>query len=241
MIAKKSAAVVGQIQRLMKNHGLTLADIEFHLGGRVERPRKEAVAVSKSTSSSAKYRDPRTGATWSGRGRAPSWIASANDRSKFLNENVSVQSSSASTATAKPGNYVRGVQPAKYRNPKTGQTWSGRGKAPAWMASARDRSRFLINDESARTAAPKVAPRGKRSATSAAMKQPSSKRTTAGNVSSARVPSDAASTGPAAAENQAAKKNAPKKAIAKKAVARKAGKKNGVVAKKGTTKTADRQ
>ncbi len=162
MIAKKSAAVVGQIQRLMKDNGLTLADIEFHLGGRVGRPKKEAVAVSKSTSSSAKYRDPRTGATWSGRGRAPSWIASANDRSRFLNENVSVQSSSASTATAKPGNYVRGVQPAKYRNPKTGQTWSGRGKAPAWMASARDKRRFLINDESARTAAPKVAPRGKR-------------------------------------------------------------------------------
>ncbi|MGU7780957.1 H-NS histone family protein [Burkholderia sp. PU8-34] len=31
----------------------------------------------------AKYRDPATGATWSGRGRAPSWIA-GRDRAAFL-------------------------------------------------------------------------------------------------------------------------------------------------------------
>lgn len=32
---------------------------------------------------SAKYRDPATGATWSGRGRAPHWIAEKN-RDEFL-------------------------------------------------------------------------------------------------------------------------------------------------------------
>lgn len=32
----------------------------------------------------------------------------------------------------------------KYRDPKTGATWSGRGKAPQWIASARNRDRFLI-------------------------------------------------------------------------------------------------
>lgn len=31
----------------------------------------------------AKYRDPATGATWSGRGRAPAWIAGKN-RDEFL-------------------------------------------------------------------------------------------------------------------------------------------------------------
>ncbi|WP_442873318.1 H-NS family nucleoid-associated regulatory protein [Cupriavidus sp. USMAA2-4] len=31
---------------------------------------------------------------------------------------------------------------AKYRNPKTGQTWSGRGRAPAWIGKQRER--FLI-------------------------------------------------------------------------------------------------
>jgi DNA-binding protein H-NS len=32
----------------------------------------------------------------------------------------------------------------KYRDPKTGATWSGRGKAPQWIAKARNRDRFLI-------------------------------------------------------------------------------------------------
>ncbi|CAM2196611.1 DNA-binding protein H-NS [Paraburkholderia kururiensis] len=33
--------------------------------------------------------------------------------------------------------------PAKYRNPKTGETWSGRGRAPAWLVG-KNRDRFLI-------------------------------------------------------------------------------------------------
>ncbi|MGS0897483.1 H-NS histone family protein [Burkholderia stagnalis] len=32
----------------------------------------------------------------------------------------------------------------KYRDPKTGTTWSGRGKAPQWIAKAKNRDRFLI-------------------------------------------------------------------------------------------------
>ncbi|WP_175971953.1 H-NS family nucleoid-associated regulatory protein [Burkholderia sp. BCC0322] len=34
----------------------------------------------------------------------------------------------------------------KYRDPKTGATWSGRGKAPQWIAGAKNRDRFLIQD-----------------------------------------------------------------------------------------------
>ena len=34
------------------------------------------------------------------------------------------------------------VEP-KYRNPATGETWTGRGKAPRWIAD-QDRSQFLI-------------------------------------------------------------------------------------------------
>lgn len=41
----------------------------------------------------------------------------------------------SSTAGAK-------VEP-KYRNPATGETWTGRGKAPRWIAD-QDRSQFLI-------------------------------------------------------------------------------------------------
>lgn len=33
--------------------------------------------------------------------------------------------------------------PPKYQNPRTGQTWSGRGKPPKWIAG-KNRERFLI-------------------------------------------------------------------------------------------------
>ncbi len=33
--------------------------------------------------------------------------------------------------------------PARYRNPKTGETWSGRGRSPGWLAG-KNRDRFLI-------------------------------------------------------------------------------------------------
>ncbi|CAN0624563.1 DNA-binding protein Bv3F [Burkholderia multivorans] len=34
--------------------------------------------------------------------------------------------------------------PPKYLNPKTGETWSGRGRAPMWLG--KNRARFLIKD-----------------------------------------------------------------------------------------------
>ncbi|WP_175914670.1 H-NS histone family protein [Burkholderia metallica] len=34
----------------------------------------------------------------------------------------------------------------KYRDPKTGATWSGRGKAPRWITGAKNRDRFLIQE-----------------------------------------------------------------------------------------------
>jgi DNA-binding protein H-NS len=49
---------------------------------------------------------------------------------------------------ARPGNgKVRSVPP-KYRNPKTGETWSGRGRTARWIIRAeqegKSRDRFLI-------------------------------------------------------------------------------------------------
>ena len=42
----------------------------------------------------------------------------------------------------------RGPVPAKYRNPETGATWTGRGKAPRWVteaeAAGKKREEFLI-------------------------------------------------------------------------------------------------
>lgn len=144
IIAKQSSGVIEKIRELMEKHGLTTADIDAHTGGK-RRGRKPGVkVVAKVAGLDAKYRDPKTGATWSGRGRAPAWIASAKDRTRFLIDSAGLGAAKATSTGKKAGNYLRGPQPAKYRDPATGATWSGRGPAPVWLASAKDRNAFLI-------------------------------------------------------------------------------------------------
>lgn len=153
LAAKKSSAVIEKIKNLMAEHGVTTADIDAHTGGKKRGPKPGAKAAAKSSAPAAKYRDPKTGAIWSGHGRAPGWIATAKDRSKFLMEGMATSSARAANKSAKAGNYVRGPQPALYRDPKSGATWSGRGRAPAWIAGAKDRGRFLIAGDAKATVA----------------------------------------------------------------------------------------
>ena len=58
------AAVVAEIQARMKEYGITLDDLK---GGGKKTKARGSVA--------AKYRNPATGESWSGRGRAPRWLA----------------------------------------------------------------------------------------------------------------------------------------------------------------------
>ncbi|MDG0023655.1 H-NS histone family protein [Trinickia sp. Y13] len=144
--AKKASATLDRIVGLMHESGVTVADIEAHLGGKKRGPKPGKKATAAAAVVPAKYMNPKTGATWSGRGRAPAWIASAKNRDRFLVDGKSSNAStSGSTKAKRPGNYARGPQPAKYRDPETGATWSGRGPAPAWMANVKDRGIFLID------------------------------------------------------------------------------------------------
>jgi DNA-binding protein H-NS len=147
LIAKQSSGGIEKIRDLMEKHGLTTADIDAHAGGKGRAKKASAKTVTTGGTPTVKYRDPKSGAKWTGHGRAPGWIASAKNRDKFLVDG------SAGTATAKTatgskvraaGDYVRGPQPAMYRDPKSGATWSGRGRAPAWLASVKDRSKYLM-------------------------------------------------------------------------------------------------
>lgn len=52
--------------------------------------------------------------------------------------------------TAKPKRAGKGV--AKYADPKTGKTWSGFGRAPAWIAGAKNRGVFLVDKNSVKPA-----------------------------------------------------------------------------------------
>lgn len=41
----------------------------------------------------------------------------------------------------------RGPQPPRYRNPATGETWSGFGRRPAWIKTYAERDDYLIEDQ----------------------------------------------------------------------------------------------
>ncbi|CAH2904090.1 MAG: hypothetical protein PCALPYG88_7179 [uncultured Paraburkholderia sp.] len=134
------------------NLACTYCYIDAYMSGR----KSSGKVGNKPLAPPAMYRDPKTGATWSGRGRAPGWIARAKDRSKYSVERDAVIGATVKKTLAKAGNYVRGPQPALYADPKTGATWSGRGRAPAWIANEKDRSRFLIAGPTEDKAEPKT-------------------------------------------------------------------------------------
>jgi DNA-binding protein H-NS len=217
LAAKQSSGVISKIRDMMEKHGLTTADIESHIGGSKKRGRKPGVKVAaKSSASAAKYRDPKTGATWTGHGRAPAWIAKAKDRSKFLTDGASEVPVTAASKAGKAGNYVRGPQAPKYRDPATGTTWSGRGPAPAWLAGAKDRTAFLIAGADEGGATPKAAKK-------LAAKKPAAKKVGEKKVAAKKVAAKkaAAKKSIAAGKDAPVKKVATKKVTAKKAVAKK--------------------
>ncbi|MFL9984410.1 H-NS family nucleoid-associated regulatory protein [Paraburkholderia sediminicola] len=227
LIARKAQVAVDQIRDLMLKHGLTTADIEAKakarraaraLNGHAAGGKAKAAGAGKSL---PKYRDHKTGATWTGHGRAPAWIAAVKDRTQFLIEGASELKSAVKAAVThakgKSKGQPKGAQPPKYLNPKTGATWSGRGPAPAWLATVKDRTRFLIDSAAATSnvAAKKVVTAKKAVASKAAAK----KGTAATKKSAAKK-----SAAKPAAKKAAAKKTAVKKtAAAKKAPGRKAG------------------
>ena len=68
--------VIAEIQRRIAEYGLTPQDLGFAAAARRGRPPKKAPLPPK-------YRDPKTGSTWSGRGKPPKWI-SGKSRERFL-------------------------------------------------------------------------------------------------------------------------------------------------------------
>lgn len=73
--AEAKAQAVAQARALIAEHGLTASDVF---------PAQSKKA--KGSVGAPKYRDPATGATWTGRGKPPLWIKDAADRGQFLIE-----------------------------------------------------------------------------------------------------------------------------------------------------------
>lgn len=69
---REVATVVADIKEKMAKYGITPSDLGFS-GGKASKSANKGVVAPK-------YRDPATGKTWTGRGRAPRWITEAEER-----------------------------------------------------------------------------------------------------------------------------------------------------------------
>ena len=73
------AGVINEIKTLMAQHGITVTDLAT-TGRKASNPEKEPSKVA------AKYRDPATGSTWTGRGLKPRWLAAALESGRTQDE-----------------------------------------------------------------------------------------------------------------------------------------------------------
>ena len=90
---KDKGPALKEIVGLMRNHDIDLAELRGAINGRGRkrgRPAGKKGRASKLRGRKVKpmYRNPKTGETWSGRGRAARWIAAAekagHKRDQFL-------------------------------------------------------------------------------------------------------------------------------------------------------------
>ena len=72
---REIADAVATVRATIQEYGLTQGDV-FPAG------RARSTSAAKGNKVAAKYRDPATGATWTGRGKAPRWIQD-QDRAAF--------------------------------------------------------------------------------------------------------------------------------------------------------------
>ena len=70
------ADVIAMIREKIAEYGLSAQDLGFAAAAKRGRPPKKAPLPPR-------YQDPKTGATWSGRGKPPNWIAGKN-RDRYL-------------------------------------------------------------------------------------------------------------------------------------------------------------
>ena len=73
---QEMAGAVAEIKRMMAQFGITVDDLG---GARASKGRGRA-------GGNAKYRDPASGKTWSGRGRRPGWAVELESQGKSLDD-----------------------------------------------------------------------------------------------------------------------------------------------------------
>lgn len=116
----------------------------------------------------------------------------------------------------------KGASVAKYVDPKTGKTWSGFGRAPGWIAGAKNREAFLVDKAGAADAAAKApAPARKAGAKAAKAVKKAARPAAKKRVASAKKASGA-KVAPLTAKKTATRKTALKRTAPKRPASKRA-------------------
>ena len=94
------ASVIAKIKEAIAAYALTAADLGFGRGAAKAggTPKARSSKKTSTTIGVAKYRDPKTGKTWTGRGKPPAWIAGVKNRDPYLIERQAAGRAGASLA-----------------------------------------------------------------------------------------------------------------------------------------------
>ena len=129
-------SVIAQVRRTIEQYELTPADLGLGGAATVRSGKRVARKGSRgrATVGVAKFRDPATGKTWTGRGRPPTWMIGVKDPSAYLISGASA-APAAAQKKAKPGRKVArktqaAAKPARKAAKKSAPA-ARRGKAKA--------------------------------------------------------------------------------------------------------------
>lgn len=76
---QEMAGAIAEIKRLMAQFGITGEDLGLSSRGSAGKAKSRGIVA-------AKYRDPISGKTWTGRGRRPGWVVDLEAQGKSLDD-----------------------------------------------------------------------------------------------------------------------------------------------------------
>lgn len=133
------ASVIASIREAVAQYDLTPADI-FGRKAVSSARKKGAGSANEKTPRPPKYRDPKSGKTWTGMGKPPNWIAGVRNRDKFL---IDAQADDEASLMETPAARVKKRRKlAEEPGAKTTRkaTKKGNGKSAASAAHAAEQS-----------------------------------------------------------------------------------------------------
>jgi DNA-binding protein H-NS len=144
LFKKEVSDAVSKIKALMNDYGLSISDLG--LGGKAGRK------TSSKKSSAPKYRDPVSGKTWTGHGKAPGWLTSAVQAGKSRDAFLITKPAAAKVASV-------AAKPAAKTKPKTKPATQAaspaKSKTPAAKPAAKPapQKKAVVKTPAAKTAA----------------------------------------------------------------------------------------